>query len=87
MFLRENVDLRRQRPNRSPLQCLSLFSQPVRFISPAVLARSAVVTTRPLAEHADSHRSDGRLGECSSLLNRTPVRDLLPYDRLIGSES
>ena len=31
MFLRENVDLRRQRPNRSPLQCLSLFTQPVRF--------------------------------------------------------
>ena len=25
MFLRENADLRRQRPNRSPLQCLSLF--------------------------------------------------------------
>ena len=43
MFLRENVDLRRQRPNRSPLQCLSLFPQPVRFVSPAVLARSAVV--------------------------------------------
>ena len=43
MFLRENVDLRRQRPNCSPLQCLSLFPQPVRFISPAVLARSAVV--------------------------------------------
>ena len=43
MFLRENVDLRRQRPNRSTLQCLSLFPQPVRFFSPAVLARSAVV--------------------------------------------
>ena len=43
MFLSENVDLRRQRPNCSLLQCLSLFPQPVRFISPAVLARSAVV--------------------------------------------
>ena len=43
MFLSENVDLRRERPNRSPLQRLSLFTRPVRFINSAALARSAVV--------------------------------------------